>query len=199
MKLNVGCGARPLEGFVNTDQVGGHGVDKVFDAAHHDWPFSEETFDEVYAGCILPHILDGGDLEHFIAETHRVLKPGGRFVVTCPDIKYREDLGLSAFHHYRVITAQTFQRFAPGHDVRGLDRPPDGVVFRVARDERGWNSRPVGRDGRPTGVSKIAPRFWPMGPHKLGMFTHLFRRLRITRLLRGAERRITLVKETPDV
>ena len=42
------------------------------------WPFEEESFDVVHANQVIEHVAH---LDHFVAETRRVLRPGGRAVV----------------------------------------------------------------------------------------------------------------------
>lgn len=201
-RLNLACGEDVRPGWVNVDLYDGEGVDAVFDATADRWPFDDRTFVQVYAGCVLPHIPKGFEnnnhrtdpLLHLVDEAWRVLKVGGRFVVTCPDVKYRPDLGLSGWDHYRVITPQTFNPYYADHDPRGLGNPPRGP-FRLERDERGWQFHTKGRDGRPLGVSRIAPEWWPVGQYRLGLLTHLWRRLGLRVLLRGNERKMTFVKE----
>ena len=46
---------------------------------HHPLPFRAEAFDLVVSGLVLEHLQD---LDLFFAEAHRVLKPGGRAVVS---------------------------------------------------------------------------------------------------------------------
>jgi SAM-dependent methyltransferase len=46
-------------------------------------PYEDESFDHAYSVSVLEHILDGGDAAA-LAELARVVKPGGRVVVTLP-------------------------------------------------------------------------------------------------------------------
>ncbi len=47
-------------------------------------PFSDEEFDFVVSFQVIEHIKDDAK---FVAEVYRVLKPGGRFIVSTPNIK----------------------------------------------------------------------------------------------------------------
>jgi ubiquinone/menaquinone biosynthesis C-methylase UbiE len=46
---------------------------------HQPLPFDADSFDVVVSGLVLEHL---NDIENFFAEIHRVLKPGGRAVVS---------------------------------------------------------------------------------------------------------------------
>lgn len=75
MKLNLGCGPRPRDGYINTDFCDMVGVDAVFDATGN-FPFDDETFDEVYSSQFLQAIPNDKKI-HVINEIWRVLRPGG--------------------------------------------------------------------------------------------------------------------------
>ncbi len=76
MKLNLGCGRRPLVGYLNIDMRGG---DVLADIRH--LPFKDCSFQEILASHILEHIPD---LEGTIQELHRVLKPHALLKVVAP-------------------------------------------------------------------------------------------------------------------
>ena len=104
VRLNIGGGNLPLEGYVNVDKYyypgskwpltnapraqewidGKHEGAWIFgDALHLDFP--ADTFDEVMMSHILEHLsMEEGN--HALIEAHRVLKPGGFVTVCLPDL-----------------------------------------------------------------------------------------------------------------
>lgn len=81
-RLNVGCGDRPREGWINLDCQQRPGVDVVHDA-RQGLPFPDNSFDELLADNFLEHFVS----EHvvlLINEFHRVLAPNGRCEIIVP-------------------------------------------------------------------------------------------------------------------
>lgn len=78
MKLNLGCGDKKHDGYVNVDICGN--PDLVCDLSKFPWPFDNDSVDEVFSEHFLEH---AEDYERTILEIHRILKPGGviHFVV----------------------------------------------------------------------------------------------------------------------
>ena len=81
LKLNVGAGCAPEEGYVNCDWKAALGIDEVFDLMEV-WPFDDNSVDEVKAFEVVEHLPN---LIWFMDEAWRVLKPDGTLIVrTCP-------------------------------------------------------------------------------------------------------------------
>ena len=74
MKLNLGCGHKRREGFVNVDIVPYESVDLIADLRHTPFPFKEDTFDEVVCEHILAHM---NTFHETIMEIVRVTRHGG--------------------------------------------------------------------------------------------------------------------------
>jgi SAM-dependent methyltransferase len=90
--LDLGCGSKPYQSlFVNAHSyvgvdiaVSGHDhrgskVDVYYDGAVI--PFADGSFDSVVSFEVFEHVFN---LEEVISETRRVLKPGGRLLITVP-------------------------------------------------------------------------------------------------------------------
>ena len=79
--LDIGCGQRKLPGSIGMDIVENSNADVVHDASSIPWPFEDNTFDLVFTNHFVEHV---DDLLGFFNEVHRVLKPGGRFIMQVP-------------------------------------------------------------------------------------------------------------------
>ena len=98
IKLNVGCGGRPLPGYINIDQDSIDEMrmrypDRSFDDSliieNHDifnLPYQNESISEVNADGLLEH-LSFTEESKFLYEIRRVLKKGGLFKFSVPDFE----------------------------------------------------------------------------------------------------------------
>lgn len=79
--LHIGCGNDKLDGAVGLDRLSLPAVDMIHDLDLLPWPFKDETFDVIFAHSVVEHV---GDLVAFFEESWRVLRPGGRIIMTVP-------------------------------------------------------------------------------------------------------------------
>lgn len=101
MRLNLGCGSRPLPKYVNVDIAPLDHVDVVHDLDVTPWPWNDGEATKIVARDIFEHVENALT---FMTECHRVLK----------------DLGILHLHtpHYRCIDAftdPTHRRFPTEH------------------------------------------------------------------------------------
>ena len=84
VKINLGCGETPFDGFVNIDiQTAPCKPDLVADV--RQLPFSDSSVDYIECHQVLEHFeLDEGNKA--LKEWSRILKPQGYILVTVPDI-----------------------------------------------------------------------------------------------------------------
>ena len=86
MKVNLGCGSDVRPGYVNVDTVRLPGVDVIHDL-NEPLPFTTNTVDTVVCLNVIEHIRD---VESFIREVHRVLKPGGWAEIVTPHFSHAD-------------------------------------------------------------------------------------------------------------
>lgn len=91
-KLNLGCGPRSIDGWVNCDFQSGDSR-----VVRHDLrrplPFFDGQFQFVYHSHVLEH-LQPGEAVRLLRECGRVLKPGGTLRVVVPDLEKKAKIYL---------------------------------------------------------------------------------------------------------
>lgn len=86
IKLNIGCGNKILDGWVNIDSTFRKGVGLVLDLSIHKLPYPDNSVDFILAENILEHISRHKQ-EEFLSELVRTLKPGGRITLEMPHLQ----------------------------------------------------------------------------------------------------------------
>jgi len=87
LRLNLGCGDKILPGYVNVDVVqarAGMRPDVICDL-HDLAPFDDASADEILSVHVVEHFWRW-EVRDVLREWVRVLKPGGRMVIECPNI-----------------------------------------------------------------------------------------------------------------
>lgn len=89
--LDFGCGSKPYRSLFKCEEyIGldfeslGHPHNNEEIDIYYDGktiPFSNNTFDAVFSSEVFEHIFN---LENILKEINRVLKPGGKLLITCP-------------------------------------------------------------------------------------------------------------------
>ena len=78
MKLNIGAGSYPLEGFENLDLP-------EFDMKKLPWPYKGESISMIVMGHVLEHVPRKNAMK-VLREAKRVLEPGGVIHIAVPDM-----------------------------------------------------------------------------------------------------------------
>ena len=111
MKLNLGCGSRHLEGWLNIDTVASLQPDRVMDLEQTPWDLPTDAAEEVLLNHVLEHL--GASTASFLGvmgELHRVCRDGALIRISVPHPlheHYRTDPS-----HVRPVTPQTLSMFS---------------------------------------------------------------------------------------
>jgi len=153
MRLNLGCGRKPLAEAVNLDISPVVGADVVHDLNTTPWPFASDTFDEVHAYDVLEHVQD---VVKALEEIHRICRPGAVLHATVPhfssanaftDVTHRHWFGWRSFEPFdsrNDLAHYSRARFKRRHTRISFDRSIVNLaVFRLANRwpneyERRW-------------------------------------------------------------
>lgn len=87
IRLNLGCGDKILDGYVNVDIVesrGGKRPDFICDL-HNLSVFESNYADEILAVHVVEHFWQW-EVVDILKEWTRVLKPGGKMILECPNL-----------------------------------------------------------------------------------------------------------------
>jgi SAM-dependent methyltransferase len=79
--LDVGCGWNKTPGAIGIDANPKTHADVIHDLGVTPYPFPADEFDEIVCRHVAEHVPD---VMCFIAELHRITKPGGRITITTP-------------------------------------------------------------------------------------------------------------------
>ena len=88
IKINLGCGDKILDGYVNVDVVNqraGKVPDVICDIKKLD-KFDSNYADEVMAIHVVEH-FDRWEIVEILREWVRILKPGGKLILECPNLE----------------------------------------------------------------------------------------------------------------
>lgn len=105
MKLNLGCGNKKYDGYLNVDSNQRCKPDKIVDMKKR-LPFKDNTFEEVIAEHVIEHI---SDTEKIMREIWRICKNNATVKITVPH--YKTDAAFADPTHKRFFTPGTFEYF----------------------------------------------------------------------------------------
>ena len=83
LQINLGCGYRPMEGWINVDRARGPRVQVVWDL-EQGLPFPSGSATAIFAEHVIEHVTKAA-AERLVAECHRVLQPAGVLRLSTPD------------------------------------------------------------------------------------------------------------------
>lgn len=119
LKISLGAGTEPEEGFINVDIVPLEGIQVVHNLMLYPWPFEASAAGYIKAKDIIEHMAthlpDGrNSLIAFIEECHRILQPGGTLWIQTP--AYDAPFLWIDPTHVRGYALESFDFFDPDTD-----------------------------------------------------------------------------------
>lgn len=111
MRLNLGCGNKHLDDWINADKVATAAVDQVVDLEQFPWPWPDDSVEEVLLFHVLEHL--GAETAVYlgiIKELYRVCRDGAKIMIAVPHP--RHDSFLSDPTHVRPITPEGLLLFS---------------------------------------------------------------------------------------
>lgn len=145
--LDVGCGTKPYRSLFEVNEYVGLEIDSdaarrrgVADAYYdgHRFPFEKESFDAILCNQVLEHVFNPED---FMEELRRVLRPGGRVLLTVPfvwdeheqpwDYARYTSFGLSAMFEKHGFVVRRHDKLLD--DASALFQLANAYLYKVAR------------------------------------------------------------------
>ncbi len=106
MRLDLGCGDRPAPGWTGVDIK--EPAEIRCDLNRFPYPWADNSVDAVRMSHSLEHC---DDVVGVVREVHRILRPGGEFLVIVP---HGRGLGAFKFEHKHFFSRMTFFDIAAG-------------------------------------------------------------------------------------
>ena len=110
MKINMGCGTRKLEGYVNLDGEDTFAPDVVHDLESFPWPFDDNAAEEVVFNHVLEHLGETSKVFlGIMSELYRICAPSAQVVIKVPHP--RHDDFINDPTHVRPVTPEMLALF----------------------------------------------------------------------------------------
>jgi predicted SAM-dependent methyltransferase len=121
-KLNMGCGFKKIENFINADIDPLVEPDLLVDFNKFPWPFEDDEFDHIVAKDILEHLgNNSADIIPVLKEMNRISSNNALWEIQCPH--WRCDNAINDPDHKRSITLEMFNMF---NQPKSLDKIKTG-------------------------------------------------------------------------
>lgn len=134
MRLNLGCGSKKLEGWINVDKFATSATDQVLDLEVFPWPWPDDSVDEVLMAHVLEHLgAQTSVYLEIIKELYRVCRDGAKIKIAVPHP--RHDNFISDPTHVRPIVPESIGLFSQAANREwlavGAANTPLGVYIGV--------------------------------------------------------------------
>lgn len=104
--LHLGCGHSKLPGAIGVDVLAHPEVDVVHNLDQYPWPFESNSVDVVFAHSVIEHV---DNIVALFEELARILKPGGRIIMTVPYFRCTDSFTDPTHKHF--FTSESLNYF----------------------------------------------------------------------------------------
>ncbi|MFI1964038.1 methyltransferase domain-containing protein [Streptomyces pathocidini] len=127
-KVQIGGGTHRIDGFFNIDAV--PPADLLWDV-REGIPLHDDTVQTIFSEHFMEHIDYPCSVKHYVAESHRVLVPGGQIITGVPDAAF----ALSQYPGALDRSTETIDRWYAKRDCLGDINTQLDLVNLVFRDQ----------------------------------------------------------------
>lgn len=134
LRLNLGCGGRKVDGYLNVDSSAACQPDLVLDLEQTPWPWPDDAAEEILLIHVLEHL--GESTQGFLAlmkEMWRVTRPGGKITIVVPHPRHDDFLGDPT--HVRAVLPETLVMFDQERNrqwqTQGAANTPLGIYLGI--------------------------------------------------------------------
>lgn len=131
MKLNLGCGHKILDGWVNVDKYDTFSPDVIWDLETFPWPFEDNSVEEILLSHVMEHLGSTSNIFlKIMQELYRICKNKAEIDIIVPHPWH--DIFMGDPTHIRPIMPYMFELF-------DLDK-------NIEWKEKGWNNSTLALD-----------------------------------------------------
>lgn len=137
-KLNLGCGGKKVDGYIDVDVINTPFTDEVFSL--DDIPYKDNTIDAIYSEHSLEHVTHE-QAEKAIKEWNRVLKPGGELQLYVPDLDLCCQQYLQADNN-RIVNGYPEKDWYK-YTIFGVQKNENGVSQEYQQHKTGFSKKEI--------------------------------------------------------
>ncbi len=134
MKLNLGCGSKIYDGYVNVDKFDIYNIDLKHDLEKFPYPFKDDSVEEIILSHVLEHIGQNPDVFiNIIKEFYRICKNQALIKIAVPHPNHDDFVADPT--HVRPITVFGLSLFDKNQneiwEKKGAANTPLGLIHKV--------------------------------------------------------------------
>ena len=127
-KLNLGCGNKKINGFINLDAHQHYSPDIIHDLNQFPWPFKDNEYSHIFAQNVIQYLGENKeDIIDIIKEMYRVSSNSAIWEIQAPH--WRSDTALDDPTHKCIITKGLLNKFNQKLCLDNLKDNPNGSRF----------------------------------------------------------------------